>query len=405
MVEIVGQDSALGVIDAALASGRLHHAWIFHGPPGVGKFTTATWMARTLLCPNAAADSAGRISACGECRSCQLIDEADAAHPDLHVVTKELALYSDDSKVRSRKLINIPRDVVDDHLIIPAFRSSQLRHGKVFIVDEAELLDEISQNLMLKTLEEPPASTFLILVTAFENRLLPTIRSRCQRVAFELIDDQLIRDRLPSQADQVRAMLERQREELETQKKSKARDKKIAPIDRRIGRLTISEEQMDKLIRLAGGSFGRARLALEYGLHQWADTLDPMLHRVTRGKPAAGAGDELAGVINDFAEEWVANHRNASKDAANKAGIRHLLQLIAQTARRHLAAIADNADPADPVTAERQLTPWLTGIDLLTEAQRDAASNVNMALLLENLMVQWAWRCRRTQRMLAGSHG
>src|SRR5690606_4650358 len=113
-------------------------------------------------------------------------------HPDLHVVTKELARYSEDRSTRERKLTQIPVDVLRTELIEPVYRAAQMGHGKVFIVDEAELLNDAGQNAMLKTLEEPPAGTTIILVTSIQDRLLPTIRSRCQRVAFVPLPDSVV---------------------------------------------------------------------------------------------------------------------------------------------------------------------------------------------------------------------
>ncbi|MEL7087151.1 MAG: hypothetical protein AAGL98_01715, partial [Planctomycetota bacterium] len=220
MDAILGQTHALDQLHAQLTSGRVHHAQIFHGPAGVGKFTTALALAKVLLCHAPERDLAGRVTACGGCVSCLTFRPApeeagpDAtpgagagaaagagagagafpgvAHPDLHVVNKELARYSDDRQVRDRKLTSIPVDVLRTALIEPAYLGAQLNHGKVFIVDEAELLNAAGQNVLLKTLEEPPTpddntgggGTTIILVTANEDRLLPTIRSRCQRIAF-----------------------------------------------------------------------------------------------------------------------------------------------------------------------------------------------------------------------------
>jgi len=156
MEHVLGQPRAIDVIQKQLASGRLHHAWVFHGPAGVGKFTTAIAFARVLLCHDRTADLAGRVGACGACASCRALDAAPddggradeaslgSAHPDLHVITKELARYDDDAKIRNAKLRAIPVDVVRHALIEPANRSAQLadgRFGKVFVVDEAELLN------------------------------------------------------------------------------------------------------------------------------------------------------------------------------------------------------------------------------------------------------------------------
>src|SRR5204863_4320065 len=97
-------------------------------------------------------------------------------HPDFHIIHKELAAYSDNRELREKKQINIPIDLLRERLLggtsgsshheAPAYRTAALGHGKVFIIDEAELLDPTAQNAMLKTLEEPPAQTWIFLITS-----------------------------------------------------------------------------------------------------------------------------------------------------------------------------------------------------------------------------------------------
>ncbi|MEM9373943.1 MAG: hypothetical protein AAGA55_09895, partial [Planctomycetota bacterium] len=186
---VLGQDRAVSQLAAAMASGRLHHAWIFHGPEGVGKFTTALAWAAMLLDPTTAPGLTGAFACEPDSPTQRLL--ASGTHPDLHVVRKELARFSSDARVRDAKLATIPKAVVEDHLIAPASVAPVMRTGsmmgKAFIVDEAELLDRSpanapTQNAILKTLEEPAPGTLIVLVTSSEDRLLPTIRSRCQRV-------------------------------------------------------------------------------------------------------------------------------------------------------------------------------------------------------------------------------
>ncbi len=187
MDKILGQARAIDMLQAALRTGHAHHAYVFHGSAGVGKFTTAKAFAKIILCHDPQTDLGGRVIACGGCASCRLLrGESGSAqnsgvHPDFLVVTKELARFSDDRKIRERKQLTIPVEVLESQFIEPIHRAPQLRHNKVLVIDEAELIDSRGQNLLLKTLEEPPAGMYLILVTASEDKLLPTIRSRCQR--------------------------------------------------------------------------------------------------------------------------------------------------------------------------------------------------------------------------------
>jgi len=355
MSSIVGHDRALATIQQSLQSGRVHHAWIFAGPPGIGKFTTAIEMARLLLDPSAgptpSSGSGGRYASDPESETSRLIDAG--THPDLHVVRKELALFSIDPQVRKRKLFNIPVDVLREHVIGglvagdraitgPAYRTAQRGHGKVFIIDEAELLEEESQNLLLKTLEEPPAQTWFILVTSRPRRLLPTIHSRCQTVRFGRLS--------PAEVEQVIAR----------------RNPDLSRADR------------EWLIAYADGSPGSALLAAEFGFAAFAARIIPALARLSRGEFVPEAGPMLAEFTETFADAWVKKNRNASKDAANKDGGRHLIAMIAADVRTRLRA-------ADAAEFERVVAQ----IEILRDAERQLAANVNQKQVFEDVAARW----------------
>ncbi|MEL7484826.1 MAG: AAA family ATPase, partial [Planctomycetota bacterium] len=214
LASVLGHDRPIHQLTAAIESERLHHAWVFHGPKGVGKLTTALAFAALVLDPTTERDLSGNLAPDPAGRVQSLLQAG--THPDLHVITKELARYSTERSVRESKLTTIPKDVVETHLLRPAALAPQLNSGalatKVFIVDEAELLDRSPtnapvQNALLKTLEEPAPGTLIILVTSDEQRLLPTIRSRCQRVRFAPLPGDAMQhwtksqDLTPDQAD------------------------------------------------------------------------------------------------------------------------------------------------------------------------------------------------------------
>lgn len=351
MPSIVGHDRALATIHQSLCSRRVHHAWIFAGPQGVGKFTAALEMARLLLDPDAHAGSSGVCTADPESETSRLIDAG--THPDLHVVRKELALYSADPQVRKRKLFNIPVDVLREHVIGgviagdraitgPAYRTARRGHGKVFIIDEAELLEEESQNLLLKTLEEPPQQTWFVLVTARPRRLLPTIHSRCQTVRFGRLD-----------AEEVDRVMARSRPEL-------------------------SSADRQWLIAYADGSPGLALLAADFGFAASAARIIPALDRLARGEYVAEAGPMLAEFTETFAEAWVKRNQNASKDAANKDGGRHLIAMIAADVRTRLRSAG--AAEFERVVAQ---------IEILRDAERQLAANVNQKQVFEDVAARW----------------
>ena len=354
MRDILGQARAVDILQTALVGGRGHHAYVFHGPVGVGKFTTAWAFARTLLCHATEADLTGFVAACRSCPSCRLLgDDAAAAgaHPDMHLVTKELARYSDDADVRRRKLLSIPVDIVRQAVIGPVYKAPQLGDKKVFIIDEAELLGGDSQNTLLKALEEPPAGTYLILVTAFEDKMLPTIRSRCQPVAF-----------VPLGAEVIGQWLD-----------------KAAP--------QLEDRQRRWLVDFAGGSLGQAGLALEYDLLEWARVVLPALAGLVNGSYPTELGADMSERIDGFAKRWVEAHDGASKEAANQQAANLMWRIISQHARGRIADAGARCDPADPIAAEQMLTGWLELLDALTAAEANLARNVNLSLVTDHLVV------------------
>lgn len=179
--EIQGQDRVLGLLRRALSRDRLAHAFVFAGPAGVGKRTTAFALARAILCPEAP----GR--GCGACIDCRLI--AAGSHPD--VFLEDLATAQAERATASVISIEQVRRVCASL----AMRPVRGTH-KVGIVDQAERLTDEAQNALLKTLEEPRGSATLILVTSNLDVLLPTIRSRCQRLSFAPLADEMVTELL-----------------------------------------------------------------------------------------------------------------------------------------------------------------------------------------------------------------
>jgi DNA polymerase-3 subunit delta' len=161
-------DAAAGKLAAALGHGRLAHGLIVHGPAGVGKERFASAMAAALLCTARGA----RFEACGRCAECQL--SSAGTHPDVHWVR-----LLRDKEGKPKKTIGV--DQVRD--VCARLAMTSLRSGyRLALVVPAEKMTAAAQNAFLKTLEEPAASTVLVLVTARPSQLLATLRSRCQRV-------------------------------------------------------------------------------------------------------------------------------------------------------------------------------------------------------------------------------
>lgn len=161
--EIVGHKQSVKILVKAIAGSRVAHAYIFAGPEGVGKETTAMSFARALLCSRPAGGDA-----CGVCRECRQVSSGN--HPDFYLVEPA------GSSIKIEQVREIQRRA--------PYRPYQ-GGRKVFLIRQAETMTAEAANCILKTLEEPPEDTVFILVSARPQLLLPTILSRCQAVYFK----------------------------------------------------------------------------------------------------------------------------------------------------------------------------------------------------------------------------
>lgn len=159
---------------------RLPHALLLAGPGGIGKRQFAINLAHSLLCNQPQMDG----SACGQCRGCQLL--AANTHPDLRIIEPE----------EVGKAIK-----VDQIRALAEFTTltAQYNGYKLVILEPAEQMNRAAANSLLKTLEEPAADTIILLVSAAPQRLLPTVRSRCQSLVFSLPETALALEWLEQQ--------------------------------------------------------------------------------------------------------------------------------------------------------------------------------------------------------------
>jgi DNA polymerase III subunit delta' len=234
---LLGQDAAVQYLRVALRGGRAPHSYLLEGPPGVGKRTASMLLAQVLLCQRPPAPDL----ACGECRSCRWLASARGGlseHPDL------LPLLKNPEDPAKQRLLG------DQEQIIPLesiqWLSRQLHRApsqgprKVAIIPEAQRMcagQAEAANAFLKTLEEPPPTSILILTSSRPEALLETILSRLQPVRFRRLSTDAIR----------------------------------AGLKRLAGART--EEEIDLAVSMSDGSLGRARELIDGDLGTWRKAL------------------------------------------------------------------------------------------------------------------------------------
>ncbi len=169
---MIGHEAVLDQLRTAMKKGRLGHAFLFVGPEGVGKRRLARHFTQSLLCETR---PAADLWPCGTCASCSLVRAH--THPDLLEVQKPAD--------KSELPIALIQELTSQLSLKPA-----RGRRKIAIVNDADDLNEESANGFLKTLEEPPVGSVLILVARSQESQLPTIQSRCQVVRFQELREQ-----------------------------------------------------------------------------------------------------------------------------------------------------------------------------------------------------------------------
>lgn len=323
----VGQPAAVGAVHAMLAT-HAPHAVLLAGPPSVGKRSLALDLAAGLLC-SGATDGA---RPCRECRSCRMV--AHGNHPDLHVLEPEgpggqVGIGGKDGK-------RGVRDLVTELSLLPVEGVA-----RVAIVRDAHRMNDDAQSALLKTLEEPPSGTTLILVADDEERLLPTVRSRCARIRLGTVS---VRD--------IETLLA-------------GRDLADAPTAAR-------------LARLAGG---RSGLAVAYAGAPEAEAIRNELSRTLIDLLAAGASDRLlaAKELLARAASLAALLAPAVPGAAEPRGRGRGRAKAGATSSAGQAAPADGDAPADEPVAKASAAERRRALVVLLDAWRDVARDLALA--------------------------
>lgn len=282
---ILGHAERIDAFRQIVARHRLAHAYLFVGPPGVGKRRFAVELAKALLCE---ANKPPRpLDACDKCDACLLVDAG--THPDLFQVGKP------------EDLNEFPIEMIRDFCASFMFKAAR-GHGKVAILDDTDFFNEASANCFLKTLEEPPPGSLLILLSTNLDRQYATILSRCQMVRFAPLND-----------DHVRQLLQKQ---------------------------DINDKTMlDRLVRLSGGSPGQALALADEALWQFRREL---LQELARPKvDSVGLGKKFVAFVEDAGKETALQRRRANQV------LRLLIESFTDVLRLHAGAPARSVEPAE----------------------------------------------------------
>lgn len=161
--EIVGHTKQLVMLRSALSAERLHHAYLFVGPDGIGKCSAAIAVAKAMHCEERVNDF------CGSCVNCARI--SDGNHPDVRLIRP----LPEKKEISIQQIRDLEREL--------NYRSFGGKR-KIALIDPATLMNLSAQNALLKTLEEPPENSWIVLIATNSGGLLPTVRSRCVRLGF-----------------------------------------------------------------------------------------------------------------------------------------------------------------------------------------------------------------------------
>jgi DNA polymerase-3 subunit delta' len=330
--DFVGHEAIVERFRRMVQAGRLPSSFLFCGPAGVGKRAFAMTLAQGLLCEHPQRDG---FEACGHCSACQQVSAR--SHPDLILVSRP----ADKAQIPIEAFVGVDGKMQEGlchDLSLKPFRGGR----KIALIDDADFIHQEGANSLLKTLEEPPAGSLLILIGTSPQKQLPTIRSRCQLISFGRLT-----------ADQVATILVRRR-------------------------LVEDESQAAGLARLASGSIDQALMIADPEVREFRES---WMRRLAGGDPGAGG----------FAKSMIEFIDAAGSDSAAKRDRMRLLcdWAIEQFHQRLLRWSGASGEPdrefafADVSAADQDDLRISRCLARCLSAQVEIGLNLNQALWVE----------------------
>ena len=389
-----GQKASLESV-AAMIRGRAPHAILLVGPEGVGKTTLALDLAAGLLCE---AQPAARP--CRVCRACRMVDKG--GHPDLHRLGpvgpgRQVIIGGPEARFRG------VRELIGELALMPVEGGA-----RVAIVECADRMNEDAQAALLKTLEEPPANVVIVLCAALEDRLLPTVRSRCSRIRLGLVGSRDI-EAIVAELDLADPPLAARLGRLAGGRPGLALAYARAP-EAVLIRAELSRVLLDLTGARAAARLAAVRAAIPRAIAMSAalttpgdgETASPARRRrgTTRVVPAVVAPGVTDGPAQD-AEDADEGRATAVPPAERRRAAEILLSLWMEIARDvSLVGVGGGRSVRDPVLLEELMTvaasiePGSAAgfLERVARAGELLASNVSPELLLDSLALAWPGR-------------
>ena len=329
---ILGQSQPKKILTNALQNSSIAHAYLFYGQESIGKKKLAIALAKALNCKGP-----DPLDACDECESCLKIERG--VHPDFFFIeptstpkSRELAIRIETVRDLQKKLAYLPYE----------------GKTKVVVIDSADLLNHHAASAFLKTLEEPPTSTVLILISSNPHSLMPTLLSRCQGIQFHRLSSSDIRKIIQSQHQEAGDSLTESELDFHAQRSQGSVNRAL--VENFTEMEVLREELLEVLEKV---SFDRMDIVFAFA-KTWArqtEQLQPVLN-------------ELLGLIRDLA---LYRSGCGQSDIQNR-NLSAKMILVAQT---------------------RSLKAWLDRFTAVRNTQTALSGNANAQLFLENMLIEF----------------